>query len=63
MDTDRGRRAVGGKIEVMLKLRQPLVDKDVEVVNERWLVLDSHIRSLEIVSFTFISYLHNSMDL
>eukprot|EP00794_Sanderia_malayensis_P004573 gene4573-5174_t len=50
MDVDRGRRAVGGKIEVMLKLRQPLVDKDVEVVNERWLVLDSHLRSLEIQS-------------
>lgn len=50
MDADRGRKAVGGKIEVILKIREPLVDKDVEVVNEKWLVLDSHLRTLQMVS-------------
>jgi len=47
MDTDRGRKTVGGKIEVILKIREPLVDKDIEVVNEKWLVLDSHLRTLQ----------------
>ena len=50
MDTDRGRKTVGGKMEIILKVREPLVDKDVEVVNEKWLVLDSHLRALEMVS-------------
>ena len=50
MDLDRGRKAAGGKIEVMVKIREPFVDKDVEIVNEKWLVLDSHLRSLQIVS-------------
>ena len=49
MDLERGKKAVGGKIEVMLKIREPLVDKDIEVVNEKWLVLDSHLRTLQIV--------------
>ncbi|XP_065062084.1 coiled-coil and C2 domain-containing protein 1-like isoform X2 [Rhopilema esculentum] len=47
MDTDRGRKKVGGKIEIILKIREPLVDKDVDVVNEKWLVLDSHLRTLQ----------------
>ena len=48
MDTDRGRKKVGGKIEIILKIREPLVDKDVDVVNEKWLVLDSHLRTLQV---------------
>ena len=52
MDTDRGRKTVGGKIEVILKIREPLVDKDIEVVNEKWLVLDSHLRTLQMVNNT-----------
>eukprot|EP00112_Aurelia_sp_Birch-Aquarium-sp1_P009762 Seg212.5 transcript_id=Seg212.5/GoldUCD/mRNA.D3Y31 product="Coiled-coil and C2 domain-containing protein 1-like" protein_id=Seg212.5/GoldUCD/D3Y31 len=50
MDLDRGRKAAGGKIEVMVKIREPFVDKDVEIVNEKWLVLDSHLRTLQIES-------------
>ena len=55
MDTDRGRKTVGGKIEVILKIREPLVDKDIEVVNEKWLVLDSHLRTLQMVNTTSCS--------
>ena len=49
MDLERGRKSVGGKIEMLLKIREPLVDKDAEIVKEKWLVLDSHLRSLEMV--------------
>ena len=60
MDTERGRKNVGGKIEIIMKVREPLVDKDVEVVNEKWLVLESHLRTLQMVSFLsdlFTTYL------
>ncbi|XP_068748558.1 coiled-coil and C2 domain-containing protein 1-like isoform X2 [Montipora capricornis] len=45
MDTDRGRKAVGGKIEVHLRIREPLVDKDVKVEKWKWLVIDLHLTS------------------
>ncbi|XP_057313175.1 coiled-coil and C2 domain-containing protein 1-like isoform X1 [Hydractinia symbiolongicarpus] len=47
VDMEKGRKSVGGKIEVMLKIREPLVDKDAEIVKEKWLVLDTHLRGLE----------------
>ena len=50
MDLEKGRKSVGGKVEVKIKIREPLVDKDAEIVKERWLVLESHLRSLDIVS-------------
>jgi len=46
MDLERGRKSVGGKIEVMLKIREPLADKDAEIVKEKWLLLDTHLRNL-----------------
>ena len=49
MDLERGRKTVGGKIEVMIKIREPLVDKDAEIIKEKWLVLDTHLRGLEMV--------------
>lgn len=36
-----GRRTVGGKIEVKVRLRNPIVSKQVEEVSEKWLVIDS----------------------
>ena len=60
MDMDRGRKPVGGKIEAMVKIREPLVDKDAEVVNEKWLMLDTHLRTLEIVSCVFPHILYST---
>lgn len=50
VDVEKGRKAVGGKIEVLLKIREPFEDKDTEVVKEKWLVLETHLRSLDLVS-------------
>ncbi|XP_046399222.1 coiled-coil and C2 domain-containing protein 1-like isoform X2 [Ischnura elegans] len=35
-----GRKAVGGKLEVKIKLRNPILARQVEKVNEKWLVID-----------------------
>jgi coiled-coil and C2 domain-containing protein 1 len=34
-----GRKPVGGKLEVKLRLRDPIVGKEVEQVQEKWTVL------------------------
>ena len=34
-----GRRAVGGKVEVIIKLRNAVVSKQVEKKEEKWLVI------------------------
>ena len=34
-----GRRAVGGKVEVKLRLRNAVVAKQIEKVEEKWLVV------------------------
>lgn len=36
-----GRKAVGGKLEVKLRVRNPILTKQVEHVEEKWLVVDS----------------------
>jgi len=46
---EKGRKAVGGKIEILLKIREPFENKDTEIVNEKWLILDSHLRGLDMV--------------
>ena len=43
MDPERGRKAIGGKIEVKLRVREPLTDKDVEIMTEKWLVIDAFV--------------------
>ena len=48
MDTDRGRKAVGGKLEVRLRIREPLVDKDVKIEKWKWLVIDLHLTSRKV---------------
>ncbi|XP_078361651.1 coiled-coil and C2 domain-containing protein 1-like isoform X1 [Oculina patagonica] len=45
MDTEKGRKAVGGKLEIRMRLREPLVDKDVKVEKWKWLVIDVHLTS------------------
>ena len=48
MDTDRGRKAVGGKIEIQMRIREPIVDKDVKVEKWKWLVIDVHLTSKKV---------------
>ena len=48
MDTERGRKAVGGKLEVHMRIREPLVDKDVKVEKWKWLVIDVHLTSRKV---------------
>ncbi|GFN95176.1 coiled-coil and c2 domain-containing protein 1-like protein [Plakobranchus ocellatus] len=41
-----GRKTVGGKLEVKLRIRDPLKSKQVEEVKEKWLVIDQFIRTV-----------------
>jgi len=41
-----GRKAVGGKLEVKIRIRDPYVTKQVEEVKEKWLVIDQLERRL-----------------
>ena len=50
MDLEKGRKAVGGKVEVKVKIREPLAVNDTEIIKENWLVLDTHLRGLDMVS-------------
>lgn len=36
-----GRKAVGGKLEVKLRIRNPIISKQMEHISEKWLVLDT----------------------
>ncbi|KAK3612667.1 hypothetical protein CHS0354_042193 [Potamilus streckersoni] len=42
-----GRKAVGGKLEVKVRIRDPFKNKQVEEVKEKWLVIDQFLRTLE----------------
>ena len=55
MDTDRGRKAVGGKIEVRLRTREPLTDKDVQMEKWKWLVIDMHLGGKAVSSSDHVS--------
>ena len=35
-----GRKSVGGKLEVKVRIRNPILMKQVEQVQEKWLVID-----------------------
>lgn len=35
-----GRRPTGGRLEVMVRIREPLTAQQLETVTERWLVID-----------------------
>jgi len=36
-----GRRTVGGKLEVKIRIRNPILTKQIEQINEKWLIIDS----------------------
>lgn len=48
MDMEKGRKAVGGKIEIRMRIREPVVDKDVKVEKWKWLVIDVHLTSRKV---------------
>lgn len=35
-----GRKTVGGKLEIKVRIRNPILSKQVEEVTEKWLVID-----------------------
>jgi len=41
-----GRKAVGGKLEVKVRVREPFVTKQVEEVKEKWLIIDQFERKV-----------------
>ena len=41
-----GRKSVGGKLELKMRVRNPLVTQQVEEVQEKWLVIDAFDRAL-----------------
>ena len=43
MDPEKGRKAIGGKIEIKIRLREPLTDKDVEILTQKWLVIEAFV--------------------
>lgn len=36
-----GRKAVGGQLELKIRLRNPIVAKQIEHINEKWLIIDT----------------------
>jgi coiled-coil and C2 domain-containing protein 1 len=42
-----GRKSIGGKLEMKVRVRHPFVSKQVEEVKERWLVIDNFERKLQ----------------
>uniref|UniRef100_A0A915I0Z7 C2 domain-containing protein n=1 Tax=Romanomermis culicivorax TaxID=13658 RepID=A0A915I0Z7_ROMCU len=45
LDVMEGRRPAGGKLEVKVRIREPLLNKCVgEVVQEKWLIIDEFLR-------------------
>ncbi|XP_035827871.1 coiled-coil and C2 domain-containing protein 1-like isoform X2 [Aplysia californica] len=41
-----GRKTVGGKLEVKIRIRDPFKNKQVDEVKEKWLVIDQFIRTV-----------------
>ena len=41
-----GRKSVGGKLEVKVRVRDPFKGRQVEESKEKWLVIDQFIRTL-----------------
>ncbi|KAL7741740.1 hypothetical protein ACLKA6_000354 [Drosophila palustris] len=40
-DLMEGRKQVGGKLEIKVRVRNPMLTKQIEHINEKWLVLDA----------------------
>ena len=44
LDLMEGKKAVGGKLEVKVRIREPLVRQQVEELREKLLVIDEFVR-------------------
>lgn len=59
-----GRKSVGGKLEVKIRIRDPLKSKQVDEVKEKWLVIDQFIRTagskVKMFSFSFVQCYYES---
>ena len=42
-----GRKSVGGKLEIKLRVANPFLTKQVEQVEEKWLVIDAIERKVQ----------------
>ena len=52
-----GRKAVGGKLEVQIRVREPYVSKQVEESKEKWLVIDRFVqRAVNVGEVSFVQY-------
>eukprot|EP00118_Oscarella_pearsei_P026785 m.310443 g.310443 ORF g.310443 m.310443 type:complete len:987 (+) comp51652_c0_seq1:29-2989(+) len=47
-DLTLNRKAVGGKLEVRVRMRQPLQGEDIEIVSDRWTIIDHPASSLNV---------------
>jgi coiled-coil and C2 domain-containing protein 1 len=36
-----GRKTVGGKLEVKIRVRNPIMSKQIEQINEKWVIIDT----------------------
>lgn len=41
-----GRKTVGGKLEVKIRVRDPFKSKQVEETKEKWLIIDQFLKTL-----------------
>jgi coiled-coil and C2 domain-containing protein 1 len=44
IDLLEGKKAVGGKLEIKVRIREPLLRQQVEELREKWLVIDQFVR-------------------
>ena len=68
-----GRKTVGGKLEVKVRVRDPFISKQVEEVKESWLVIDHFERKLPpvvsvndiltLLSEKYQDYCHNDINI
>lgn len=49
-----GRKSVGGKLEVKLRLRNPLKNKQIEEMKEKILIIDQFLRKVSIFIFSYL---------
>lgn len=36
-----GRKQLGGKLEIKIRIRNPILTKQIEQIHEKWLIIDS----------------------
>lgn len=44
MDLLEGKKAVGGRLELRVRVREPILRQQVDELREKWLVIDQFMR-------------------